>query len=148
MDLASRGGPDHEQLGAVTRQPAQLSDPPEGPRLGQLTRPQRVGEGRRVAHFIPALLIPRRLDAVWVRHLHGGAQLAEHVRGSVSAIRRLQHHLGAHPGTGRHPSQMLDVIADPGCLQRLSRLGHPDQHRTAPLHSHTDDRPIPRGLPP
>ena len=73
--------------------------------------------------------------------MHVRAELGQGVRGPVPAVRRFQHHLRRLAGAGHHLPQVLRVVGDPHRLQPLAGLGHPHQHRPAPMQIHPDDLP-------
>jgi len=73
--------------------------------------------------------------------MHAAAQLGQRVNRPIPAIRGFQHHLRVLPGAGHHRGQLLAIVDDADRLQPLARLGHPHQHRTAPMQIHADILP-------
>jgi hypothetical protein len=68
-----------------------------------------------------------------MRQMHRRAELGERID-----VGGLQHHLRRLAGTRHHLSQHFTVVENPHRLQMLASLGHPHQHRTAPMQIHTD----------
>ena len=71
--------------------------------------------------------------------MHVRAQLSQRVRRPVPPVRGLQDHLRGLPSLGHHRSQPLPVVEDPHRLQVLTGLGHPHDHRPAPMQIDTHD---------
>jgi hypothetical protein len=72
-----------------------------------------------------------------VRQVHRRTELGQRIRGPVPAVRCLEHHLRGLAGTRHHLGQLVTGVDDPHRLQMLAGLGHPHQHRTAPMQIHT-----------
>ena len=73
--------------------------------------------------------------------MHLRAEFGQRVRSPVPAVSGLQDHLGCLTGAGHHLPQVLAVVGDPHRLQKLAGVGHPHQHRPAPVQIHSDDLP-------
>ena len=134
VDLAFEVGAQPHQLGPMAHQLAQLPAlRRRDPGLGQPTHPQQVGEIPGVAFVVLDPPIRESLDPQRMRKMHRRTQLGQGVRGPVPPVAGLEHHLRGVPGAGHHRPQVLRIVADPGGLQQLAVLGHPHQHRPAPM---------------
>jgi hypothetical protein len=111
------------------------------PRLGKPAHPQQVGEVLRVALVVLDPPVLEGLHPQRVRQVHRRPQLGEGVRGPVPAVGRFQHHLGCFAGAGHDLAQVLRVVADPGGLEYLTGVGHPNQHRPPAVQIHSHDLP-------
>jgi hypothetical protein len=130
--LQTRAQPD--QLRPVPHPAAQLPGGGRGdPRLGQPSHPQQICQIRRITLIVLDPSQREHLHPQRVRQMHRSAQLRQRVRGPIPAVRCLQHHLGGLPGAGHHRPQVLRVVGDPHRLQVFAGLGHPHQHRPAPM---------------
>jgi hypothetical protein len=135
--------------------PHQLAQLPGGrwsnPCLGQPAHPQQIRQIRRVTLIVFHPPIGKHLHPQRVGQMHLRAQLGQHIRRPVPAVRGFQHHFRRLPSTNHHRAQILRIVRDPHRLQMLASFSHPHQHRPAPMQIHPHDLSTrihftPRGL--
>jgi hypothetical protein len=140
VDLVLAAGAQLHQLAAVPGDLAELADLRRGdPRLRQPAHPQQVGQVTGVQLVVLDPAVTEFPDAQRVRQVHLGAGRRQRVRRPVPAVAGLQHHLRvqARPlDLGRKPRR---AAGDPHGAQLVAILGHPDQHRPAPVQVHAHD---------
>jgi hypothetical protein len=109
------------------------------PRLRQPAHPQQAGQVAGVELVVLDPAVPEGLHPERMGQVHLGAGRRQRVRRPVPAVAGLQHHLRVQarpPDLGRQPRR---AAGDPRGAQLLAILGHPDQHRPAPVQVHAHD---------
>ncbi len=106
--------------------------------MRQAPHPQQIRQIRRVALIIFDPPVRECLDPERMRQVHRRAELGQRIDGPVPPVRGLEHHLRRFASSGHHIGQPVTGVDDPHRLQMLASLGHPHQHRTAPMQIHAD----------
>jgi hypothetical protein len=76
-----------------------------------------------------------------MRQMHLGARVGQHVGRPVPAVGGLQHDLRVLAGLGDLGRQRHRIVVDARAAQPVAVLGHPHQHRPAPVQIDTHDLP-------